>query len=288
VTPIVETCSIPDAPSPGDLAIDEDVVFTVAGTTPIRLDLVRPRAAGRRPGVLVFFGGGWKMGGKEHVRRIAMRLAALGFVAAAPDYRLAPAHRFPAQLEDARCALDWLAARSDVDATKLAALGLSAGAHLAELLAVAADVDIGGPACARGVESSRLALALAYYGPHDLRAGSEFSRASRDLVELLLGGPPDRNARLAELASPIVHVSAGDAPVLLIHGARDVPVPIGESRRMAEALHAARVPATLVELPDAGHGFSPFDDAPRARAATCTMLGALERRLGATTRAPHH
>ena len=59
----------------------------------------------------------------------------LGITIAAPEYRLAPEHPYPAALEDCYAALIWLASLPSVDATRLAIAGESAGGGLAAALA---------------------------------------------------------------------------------------------------------------------------------------------------------
>jgi acetyl esterase/lipase len=70
-------------------------------------------------------------------------LARRGFVAVSPDYRLAPAHRFPAQIEDCKAAVRWLRANADkynLDPDHFGAWGGSAGGHLVALLGTSGDV----------------------------------------------------------------------------------------------------------------------------------------------------
>ncbi len=68
-------------------------------------------------------------------RILAQRLGALvGAVA----YRRAPEHRYPTPLYDCHDGLEWLAKRSDVDASRLAIGGASAGGGLAAALALLA------------------------------------------------------------------------------------------------------------------------------------------------------
>ncbi|NYD35098.1 alpha/beta hydrolase [Actinomycetospora corticicola] len=115
---------------------------------PVRVLLARPPVptTGAAPGVLVLHGGGFVMGSADMSATLAAGLAdALGAVVAVPDYRLAPEHPYPAALDDCAAALDWLAARPDVDPARVALHGMSAGGGLAAALTLRAR-DEGGPA----------------------------------------------------------------------------------------------------------------------------------------------
>ena len=58
---------------------------------------------------------------------------------------------------------------------------------------------------------------------------------------------------LTEL-SPITHVGKTKGPVLLIQGATDPRVPVGEAIQMYQAMQAKKLPAQLIIFPDEGHG----------------------------------
>lgn len=73
--------------------------------------------------------------------------------------------------------------------------------------------------------------------------------------------------------SPARHARAASVPVLLVHGTRDVQVPVAQSREMVSALKRADKPHEYLELAGAGHSI----EAPAQRAQTLT---ALERFLG--------
>src|SRR5262245_50073490 len=90
--------------------VERDVVYTPAGwPEALRADLYQPQAAnGTRPAVLLVHGGGWRSRNRNDMNGIAKRLAARGFVVMNVSYRLAPAHRFPAQVHDLQVALRWL------------------------------------------------------------------------------------------------------------------------------------------------------------------------------------
>lgn len=67
------------------------------------------------------------------------------------------------------------------------------------------------------------------------------------------GDPEKDRAALLEL-SPITHIQRLNAPLLLIQGASDPRVPVGEAIQMHEALEKRSVPTKLMVFPDEGHG----------------------------------
>jgi acetyl esterase len=93
------------------------------------------------PGVLLYFhGGGYVIGDLDTHDNICRRLCRdAGTVVVSVDYRLAPRHRFPAAVDDALAAFDWLhaggAASLGADAARLAVGGDSAGGTLAAVVA---------------------------------------------------------------------------------------------------------------------------------------------------------
>jgi dipeptidyl aminopeptidase/acylaminoacyl peptidase len=57
-------------------------------------------------------------------------------------------------------------------------------------------------------------------------------------------------------------VSPGDAPFLIIHGALDEVVPLGQSQALAMRLEASGVPHTLLVVENAEHGLAPSGGEP--------------------------
>jgi len=93
-----------------------------------------------RPGIVFFHGGGWVIGDLESHDGACRRLAtALDAVVVATDYRRAPEHRFPAATDDCYAALVWAAEHAadlQIDETRLAVAGDSAGGNLAAAVAL--------------------------------------------------------------------------------------------------------------------------------------------------------
>ena len=96
-----------------------------------------------------------------------------------------------------------------------------------------------------------------HFGPIDERAvcAVEVSDSPACVLPAHFGVFPGNDLRLATLASPIAHVSAGDPPFLLVHGLDDELVPVSHARRMVAALRQVGTPASVLELRGVGHGF---------------------------------
>lgn len=222
--------------------------YVLRASGPLRADVLVPRGQGPFPAVIVIHGGGWDGGERADMSRFARELAANGFVAMNISYRLAPEAVHPAQLEDCRAAVKWLrqhAGRYKVDVQNIGAFGYSAGAHLAMLLGVNTPVT---------EQQSQVQAVVAGAGPTDLRA-----YPNSPLVQAYLGGPPEGREALYADASPIVHVSTGDAPVYIYHGKRDALVGVEQAEAMAEALEAAQVDVEL-DIQPFGHILTYFID----------------------------
>src|SRR5713101_800804 len=126
--------------------IEERAIPGPAG--PIRVRLYWPNATGRAPAIAYYHGGGHVIGSLDTHDLIARNLCAgAGALVASVDYRMGPEHRFPAAVEDAFAALEWLHGIAfDVGAAprRLGVHGDSAGANLAAVVALMAR-DAGGP-----------------------------------------------------------------------------------------------------------------------------------------------
>ena len=110
------------------------------GEIPIRLYY----PAGQAPfATLVYFhGGGWVIGDLDTHHGFCHALAKTsGCLVVAVDYRLAPEHRYPAAVEDAYAATQWIAENSELiqaDPDRFAVCGDSAGGHLAAVVSLMA------------------------------------------------------------------------------------------------------------------------------------------------------
>jgi len=123
------------------------------GAIPARLyrpDGMRLRD-GLAPALVFFHGGGWVIGNLESHDVACRALAEAGeSIVISVDYRLAPEHKFPAAVDDAVTATQWVADNATslgIDAARLSVGGDSAGGNLAAVVAISAR-DGKGPALA--------------------------------------------------------------------------------------------------------------------------------------------
>jgi acetyl esterase len=100
------------------------------------------------PTLIYFHGGGWVMGDLDTHDGVCRLIAnAAGIAVISVDYRLAPEHKFPAAVDDAVTATEWIAAHGatlGIDASRLAVGGDSAGGNIAAVVALVAR-DRGAP-----------------------------------------------------------------------------------------------------------------------------------------------
>lgn len=86
------------------------------------------------PVIVSVHGGGWVYGDKELYQFYCMSLAQRGFAVVNFTYRLAPEHKYPAQVEDVNRVMEWIfrnGAQYGFNLEKIFLVGDSAGAHLA-------------------------------------------------------------------------------------------------------------------------------------------------------------
>lgn len=227
-----------------------------------KLDLYLPGEIRSPVPVVVFFhGGGWSTGNRQLASLAATRYRRHGFAVANVSYRRAGEAKAPAAVEDARCAVRWLAdhgAQYGIDTSRLVTTGHSAGGHLA-LMAAMLRADDGFDAGCEGSDA-RPAAVINWYGPTDL--GQLMQSPHRDgFVEDWLGDSA-ASRTFARAMSPVAYVTGATPPVITIHGGGDDIVPVAQASALHRALDSARVRNRLIIVRGAGHGF----DATRSAA----------------------
>ncbi len=130
-----EQCRRAAARRPDHLMVEDIDVDGIA------VRVYRPPGESPKPGVLYSHGGGWTMGDIDTHDDMCAELAAeADVVVALYNYRLAPDHQHPAQIEDGLKVLDWMRSTGraiGMDPTRIVGAGDSAGGQLTAGLALA-------------------------------------------------------------------------------------------------------------------------------------------------------
>ena len=228
------------------IEIKKDLVYATKEKLDLKLDAYLPVGSKVRPSVLVIHGGGWRIGSKRQLGRYASSLAERGFNAFAINYRLAPKHKHPAQIEDCRDAVRWIRQNSGKyggDPDRIGALGYSAGAHLACLLAVTGkeqgDKEVG----------TKIRVAVGGGTPCEFMS---FPTKNKTLA-YWLGGSRKEVPNAYRDASPTEHLDKGDAPIFFFHGEADYLVGMSGAKKMSEEMKKLGIDSHFHLIKEAGH-----------------------------------
>lgn len=260
------------------VTLTDDVATGAAG--PLAIRVYRPSGTPDDvlPLVVNIHGGGFVLGSLDQADWLCSNVAAtVGAVVVSIDYRLAPAHPWPAAAEDCYAVLVDIAARAadlGVDARRLAVMGDSAGGNLAAVVTLMAR-DRSGPA---------IACQMLLYPATDLTLGSPSIQENADAPILTredmlafrthyLGAQDPADPYVSPLLAP----NHRGLPPALVQVAEHDPIR-DDGLRYAVALQAAGVPVRTTTYVGMPHGYLAFPNlcrsAPQALAEVCAELSA--------------
>ncbi len=277
-------------------AIVADVAYAPVSSAQ-RLDVYLPSAGtAPYPLVVLIHGGAWMTGDKRGELEIAAipGFLALGYAVASVNYRLSGEATFPAPLLDVKAAVRFLrahAAEYRLDPDRFAAIGESAGAHLAALLGTSAGVaDLDDPSLGNPDESSAVQAVVDFYGPVDFLTSESQLHANPvcagqvrptgqvdPAITQLLGAPPESVPGLAAAANPITYLHDGqDVPLFFIaHGDTDCVVPYQQSVQLHDAIEAIDPGRSQLSIvPGSGH-YTAFDFNSQSAALAAFLAAAI-------------
>lgn len=241
-------------PVPESVSAHPDLTFLTVDNKELKLDLYRPKTMAKpAPLVVLIHGGCWMDGTRKEMSFYAVNLARLGYVTASVDYRLSEEAPYPAPIEDLRNAIQWLtnnAEKYNIDPSRIALMGGSAGGHLVEYLGYTANTFT--------KDHPKVKAIIPFYGWSDLTDPSVYYQY---YMELFLGKKYSDDPKLYEEASPVTHVDKGDPATLILHGTIDTIVPITQSDKLAKKLAANDVPYIYAPFKGGYHGYDFFKDA---------------------------
>jgi dipeptidyl aminopeptidase/acylaminoacyl peptidase len=140
--------------------------------------------------------------------------------------------------------------RHPLDEKRMCALGSSYGGYSALISAI------------RWPERFRCVVSIAGITDQALFFTASDSGRSKEVRERLerMIGDPNQDMSAMQRNSPLYRTDELDLPVMLVHGAEDLRVDMEHARRLERMLTLAGRPPTVIELKDAGHGFSTTEE----------------------------
>jgi acetyl esterase/lipase len=250
------------------VTLRQDLPYADTDNSRQKLDLLlpkKPATNGPLPVVVFIHGGGWRNGDKSRGLGQVSRFAESGqFAAASIGYRLSGEAKWPAQIHDCKAAIRWLKANAkqyELDAKRICVFGTSAGGHLVAMLGATGGVEtLEGKLGSHTERDSRVACVVDFFGPTDFLTMNDFpGRIDHDAAtspeSLLIGGPIQQHKDKSRAATPMMYVTADDAPILIMHGTQDPLVPFDQSVQFLAALKRSKVDAVLAPITDGEHGF---------------------------------
>lgn len=249
-----------------------DVTYVEAGSNgarALKMDIMIPAAAGKRPLVVYAPGGGFVLNNKEGALNLRTYVAEAGFVVASINYRTAlDGATYVDGVADVKQAIRWLRAHADeygIDPERVAIWGESAGGYLAAMVGLT-DSD---PKYDRGGnldQSSRVQAIVDKFGPTDLSTiAADFDEETRrdyarpsPTIGYVGGLTPD--GKLNDPASdPVDHIKESPIkgsvpPFLILHGTQDRLVSPSQTLRLHNALRAAGSDSTRYLIDGGNHG----------------------------------
>jgi dipeptidyl aminopeptidase/acylaminoacyl peptidase len=212
----------------------------------------KPKDAGSDPmPVIVIVHGGPEAQFQPNYNLIAQYFLQHGYAVLGPNVRGSTGYgKAYSHLDDVEKRMDsvadlahaalWLRQQPDIDGSRLVVYGGSYGGFMV-LAALTTNPDL----WAAGVDIVGISNLVTF-----LENTSDYRRAYREAEY----GSLSRDREFMEQISPLHHVDQIVAPLLIIHGANDPRVPLGEAKQMVTALKERKVPVELLVYKDEGHG----------------------------------
>ncbi|MFS0872656.1 alpha/beta hydrolase fold domain-containing protein [Paenibacillus xylanilyticus] len=256
-----------------------DVVYATYGDVERRLQIITPHREGYRFPLVVFIqGSAWR---KQNVYTGIPNLshiAAKGYVIASVEIRDTDIARFPAAVEDVKCAIRFMRKKAEeygVDPNRVAVWGDSSGGHLSLMTGLTMGEYNNG---LYGEQSDEVSAVIDYYGVSDLLTLGKYNdildHDAADSPEgLFIGGKMNDHVELAKKASPLHQdLNQNLPPFLIIHGDSDHVVHINQSIEMYKALQEHGQKVMFYKVVGADHGIGIWN--PQVLDITAKFLSA--------------
>ncbi len=226
--------------------------------------IYQPQGSGPFPAILDVHGGAWSGGSRTSAELFDMSLASTGIVVAAVDFRVAPEHPYPAQVQDVNYAARWLkanASRFNAVPQNIGGLGSSSGGHTVMLSAMRPYDDRYASISSSEVagHDASLDYILATWPVLDSYARYQYAkRVGREGLIANTEGYFLTEEAMQE-GNPQLILERGERvelpPTLIIQGTADNNVPMSVPYSFVASYSAAGGHIELEEFPEMHHGF---------------------------------
>jgi pectinesterase len=204
---------------------EKNITYCRIKNRTLKLDIFRPdeKERAKRRTIIFIHGGGWRSGDRSMHHPLMQRLAAMGYVCIAPEYRLSTEILFPAAVHDIKTVIRWArknAAKYNVDRSRIIVAGHSAGGELAAFIGATNNKkEFEGNGQHRGVSSAANAVIdidgiLSFVHPE---SGEGDDSKRKSAATLWFGYPKHINTELWKQASPLTHAGPHCPPFLFIN-----------------------------------------------------------------------
>jgi len=232
----------------------QNIAYTTNAGRQLHLDVLRDSSIkGPRPAVLWFHGGGYVWGQKRDRSDLTEALAHKGYVVFSVEYTRASYRKAPAMFLDGHAAVAWIrdhAVEFGVDPNRIAAVGESAGGHLAALLGIESEFTL------EGDSPADIQAVVTISGVIDIPRLADRDWYSPGIVG---GVPLEQGEKFWRRMSPAFRAHPKAAPFLALQGTQDELGTVEEMEIFAKELRSYGIRAEVLPLEGGEYDFWNFE-----------------------------
>jgi acetyl esterase/lipase len=255
----------------------EDVIYGRKYGTALTMDVFTPAKGANGAAVIEVISGGWSSSHDNVELDLPKIFTDQGYTVFSVVHGSQPKFTIPEMIEDMHRCVRYIrhnAKKYRIDPDRIGITGSSAGGHLALMMGTAGDA--GNPKAIDAVNrtASHVQAVACFFPPtdflnygekgkialgrgllHNYKASFDFHEFDNKTQSFVPVTDEERILAIGRQISPVYHVSADDAPTLIVHGDADKVVPIQQAKLIISKLKDAGVAAELVVKKGASHGW---------------------------------
>lgn len=260
----------------------QDIVYGRKHGMALTLDVFTPKEKSNGAAVIWIVSGGWFSSHDAIRAEFVEAFLERGYTVFAVVHGSQPKFTIPEAIADVQRSVRFIrhnAERFKIDPDRIGVMGASAGGHLS--LTIGATGDDGNAKAPDEVEraSSRVQAVACFFPPTDFlnygkegeealgtgvlnnfKAPFDFHELKADTKTFERITDPKKRREIGKQISPVTHVSADDAPALIIHGDADKLVPIQQAEIFKKRMEEVGAVSEIVVRPRQQHGWATLGD----------------------------